>query len=193
MEADWEFQVGGDAPVIEARWAGFIDLRVTPERARDLPECLRLPGLALALERLNSQSSPVWTLKCDWWPVSEPIDADELNAPPGRSVSLVSSYVDLLSSTDQRWSSPLIVEDICKLFCRLLKPLPLMCCRVDFVIRTALIVPDRTDLGISAYVTACGASPAGAMDSLDAALRAFAETLCRAEATIKERASSSIG
>ena len=27
MEADWEFEVGGEAPVIEASWEGFIDLR----------------------------------------------------------------------------------------------------------------------------------------------------------------------
>ena len=41
MEADWEFEVGGDAPVIEACWEGFIDLRKTPERARQLPEAAR--------------------------------------------------------------------------------------------------------------------------------------------------------
>ena len=31
MEADWEFEVGGDAPVIEALWAGFVDLRSQPD------------------------------------------------------------------------------------------------------------------------------------------------------------------
>ena len=35
MEADWEFEVGGDAPVIEARWPGFVDLRRNPERAME--------------------------------------------------------------------------------------------------------------------------------------------------------------
>ena len=27
MEADWEVEVGGGAPVIEAFWPGFVDLR----------------------------------------------------------------------------------------------------------------------------------------------------------------------
>jgi hypothetical protein len=30
MEADWEFEVGGDAPVIDALWPGFVDLRLSP-------------------------------------------------------------------------------------------------------------------------------------------------------------------
>jgi len=38
MEADWEFEVGPDtaglaAPVIDACWPGFVDLRHNPERA----------------------------------------------------------------------------------------------------------------------------------------------------------------
>ena len=49
MEADWEFEVGPDAaglapPVIEAAWAGFIDLQCAPEQAGDLPEADLLPG-----------------------------------------------------------------------------------------------------------------------------------------------------
>jgi hypothetical protein len=40
MEADWEFEVGGDAPVIEAPWPGFVDLRLHPERAWQLSEAL---------------------------------------------------------------------------------------------------------------------------------------------------------
>ncbi len=39
MEADWEFEVGGDAPVIEAHWPGFVDLRQNPEQPLS---CLRL-------------------------------------------------------------------------------------------------------------------------------------------------------
>jgi hypothetical protein len=36
LEADWEFEVGGDAPVIDALWPGFVDLRLPsrPEIAR---------------------------------------------------------------------------------------------------------------------------------------------------------------
>ena len=38
MEADWEIEIGGDAPVIEAHWFGFVDLRIEPSRANELPE-----------------------------------------------------------------------------------------------------------------------------------------------------------
>ena len=44
MEADWEIEVGGKAPVIEARWPGFVDLRLHPERASQFPEAAELPA-----------------------------------------------------------------------------------------------------------------------------------------------------
>ena len=65
MEADWEIEIGGGAPIIEAHWSGLVDLRVNPERARLLPEAQQLPALCHALVRLNAPASPVWTSKCD--------------------------------------------------------------------------------------------------------------------------------
>jgi hypothetical protein len=69
MEADWEFEVEGEtaaaeapipeAPIIDACWPGFVDLRRNPERAWDLPEARQLPALAEALARLNAAASPV--------------------------------------------------------------------------------------------------------------------------------------
>src|SRR5580658_1022540 len=99
MEADWEFEVGGDGPVIEACWAGFVDLRRMPERACDLPESALLPGLAMVLQRLNSEASPFWTSKCDFWPMLEAGEfaPDELDAPPGCAAHAMSCYIDLLS------------------------------------------------------------------------------------------------
>src|SRR5208337_4431139 len=97
MEADWEFEVGGNAPVIETHWPGFVDLRQNPERARQLPEAAQLPGLAEVLAKLNAVDSPVWTSKCDVWPHLEPdeFDPDELDAPPGCSYAM-GCYIDLL-------------------------------------------------------------------------------------------------
>jgi hypothetical protein len=71
MEADWEFEVGGDAtvpeaPIIDACWSGFVDLQSAPERARLLPEASQFPALADALVKLNGVGSPVWTSKCDF-------------------------------------------------------------------------------------------------------------------------------
>jgi hypothetical protein len=67
MDIDWEVEIGGGAPVIEAHWPGFIDLRANPERITEIEEASAFPPLADLLLRLNSPNSPVWTSKCDIW------------------------------------------------------------------------------------------------------------------------------
>jgi hypothetical protein len=67
LEADWEVEVGSSAPVIEAHWQGFIDLRAQPLRIGDIAEAKAFPPLADLLLALNSSGSPVWTSKCDVW------------------------------------------------------------------------------------------------------------------------------
>ncbi len=67
MEADWEVEIGGDAPVIEAEWPGFIDLRMQPSRISDIAEATAFLPLADFLSALNQESSQVWTSKCDVW------------------------------------------------------------------------------------------------------------------------------
>jgi hypothetical protein len=180
MEADWEFEVGGDAPVIEARWPGLIDLQRTPERAWDLPEAAQLPALAEALVTLNSAPSSVWTSKCDFWEHLEPdaFDPGELDAPSGCFAHAMGCYIDLLPKRDQAWPLPGMAADRCRKVCSLLHEIPLRCCRVDLVIRRAYITADLTDLGITAYLTSCGASPAEAVRTLQAVLAAFADAFC---------------
>jgi hypothetical protein len=180
LQADWEFEVGGDAPVIDALWQGFVDLRQAPERVRDLPEAAQLPGLDAALLRLNSETSPVWTSKCDFWPVLEleEFDADELDAPPGCSAHVLSCYIDILPKADRAWSLPQPAEGACKQLCGLLGSAPIRCCRVDLVVRRARIAPDRMDLGITAYLTACGPSCVEAARTLETVLAAFADAIC---------------
>jgi hypothetical protein len=188
MEADWEFEVGGDAPLIEALWPGFIDLQRFPERAPQLPEACELPTMAEALARLNGVGSQVWTSKCDVWTVTDrdEFDPDELDAPPGSETHAIACYIDLLPRNDDspnnlQWSSPEMTEDICKLVCSLLGAVPLRCCRVDLVIRRAFIAPDRMadgmGFGLTAYLTACGPSPAEATLTLQVALAAFTDAL----------------
>lgn len=186
MEADWEFEVGGDAPVIEACWPGFVDLRLAPERACELPEAAELPALAASLQTLNGNGSPVWTSKCDLWSALEPngFDPDELDAVPSCSAHVTSCYVDLLARSDQQWSNPHLIQAACKRVCSLLGSVALRCCRVDLVVRNALVTPDRMELGITAYVTACGATMASARNVLESALAALAHALC-AQSTLQ--------
>lgn len=186
MEADWEFEVGGDAPVIDACWPGFVDLRWSPEIAGDLPDRLRtlqevaqFPALAAALERLNSQRSPVWTSKCDFWPALEPseFDSDELDAEAGCCAHAMGCYIDLLPRGGQQWSSPQAAAVACKQVCASLHAVPLRNCRVDLIIRRAIVSPGRADHGITAYITACGPTAGRAKDALEDALHAFAHAL----------------
>jgi hypothetical protein len=180
LQADWEFEVGVDAPVIDTLWPGFVDLRVTPERVSDLPEAVQFPGLAAALKRLNAAHSSVWTSKCDFWPVLQPedFDADELDAPPDCSAHAMGAYIDLLPKSDRAWSPPHLAEAECKRLCGLLSAVPLRCCRADLVIRRAVIGLDGAELGITAYITTCGATVVDASRTLEAALAAFANALC---------------
>jgi hypothetical protein len=180
MEADWEFVVGGDAPVIDACWPGFVDLRHAPERAWELAEAAQLAALAATLAKLNAPASPVWTAKCDYWPRLEvgEFDPDELDAPTGCADVALGCYIDLLLSGGQQWALPEQAEGWCKRICVLLRAMPLHCCRVDLVIRRAFVTPQLTGLGVTAYLTACGASSAEAESTLDAALARFADALC---------------
>jgi hypothetical protein len=179
MEADWEFEIGGDAPVIEARWSGFVDLREHPHQARELTEARQLLGLADALARLNAPSSPVWTSKTD---VFDPgsLDTDELDATREEAKHAIACYVDLLMRSDQQWSCPLQAERYCRALCEDLRDIPLRCCRVDLVVRRALIDPERDDLGATAYFTACGRSDGDARACLAECLAAFTAAIVTA-------------
>lgn len=185
MEADWEFEVGGDAPVIEAHWPGFVDLQISPERTSHLPETVQCPGLAEALTKLNAAGSPVWTSKCDFWPhlKTDEFDPGELDAEPGSLTHVMGCYIDLLPRSSRLWARPAMAADRCGQVCSLLHGVPVNCCRADLVIRLALIAPDPadqelTDLGITAYLTACGESLAVAQRTLQVALAAFSDAFC---------------
>lgn len=210
MEADWEIEVGAGSPVIQGRWPGFVDLRVHPERASQLPEATELPALAQALRLLNSANSPVWTSKCDVFTIAETVemDPDELDAPLGSTSHAIGGYVDLLPRSESKWDLPANAAADCKQLCALLHAIPLRCCRVDLVLREAIVWPASFDparvdvpvapaanepassaaanlpLGITAYFTACGASHDAATRAFERALVEFARVLS-AQSTLK--------
>jgi len=177
MEADWEIEIGGSAPVIDAFWTGFEDLRRSPERAGVLPETRELSGLAEALVRLNAGTSSVWTSKCDVWELEE-LDPDELDAPIGSAVNGIACYIDLLPRQDGDWADPVQAQEWCKGICASIRAIPLGACRLDLVIRRAVIAPDdRNSLGITAYLSACGPNRGAAIVVLQSALAVFAGSI----------------
>jgi hypothetical protein len=172
MECDWEFEIAPDAPVIDAAWPDRLDLRAHPERASELPEAQALPGLSDALGLLNARDATVWTSKCDVW-TPEAFDPDELDAEPGQGTESLACYIDLLPATGM-WLTMDEVAAWCRELCSALRTHPLRQCRADLVIRRAFFTADQTGLGITAYLTACGATSSLAQESLSAAVTLFA-------------------
>jgi len=180
VEADWEVEIGPGAPIIDARWDGFVDLRRAPQLARNLPEVENLPTLEGALVRLNSAQSPVWTAKCDVWQLTErdAIDPYEMAAPPESALHGWGCYIDLLPRSDQQWIVPEMAVSTCKYLCGVLHEIPQPCCRADLVIRRAMIAPAHTNLGITAYLTACGPTKPEANGILQMALGRLVDAVC---------------
>jgi hypothetical protein len=140
--------------------------------------------LAAFLEQLNAAASPVWTSKCDVWPVVDfaEFDPDELDAPPGSATHAMGCYIDLLPRIAQRWGQPDYAVAGCKQMCIQLYGVPLRCCRVDLIVRQAVIgqslpASNPMSLGITAYLTACGPSEFDADNTLGDALVAFGDAL----------------
>jgi hypothetical protein len=178
MECDWEFEIAPDAPVIDAAWPERVDLRAHPEEAASLAETQALPGLVGTLQLLNMLDSPVWTSKCDVW-TPEAIDPDELDAEPGQGTEAIACYIDLLPASGM-WLTMDEVGEWCRELCSALRTHALRQCRADLVIRRAFFTADWTGLGITAYLTACGATSSLAQESLSAAVTLFAGSVRKA-------------
>ncbi len=57
MEADWEVEIGGEdgdsAPIIDALWPGFIDLRRFPDRVAEITEAAGFPRALQVAHRIK--------------------------------------------------------------------------------------------------------------------------------------------
>jgi hypothetical protein len=180
MEADWDVEIGPGAPIIEACWAGFVDLRRNPNLARQLPEAAQFPLLANSLIRLNRADSPLWTSKCDLWPLLDPgeLDPYEMESTPQQALHGVACYIDLLPRDTQIWLDADSAIAWSKSVCSRLRQTPLNSCRTDLIVRSANLSPQQTGVGITAYLSACGPTPHQANRTLGSALAHFADVLC---------------
>ena len=179
MEADWEVEIGSEAPVIDALWPGFIDLRSEPQRIVEIEEARQFPPLTEALLQMNKSCSPAWTSKCDLWtpdPRLQQWDADEMDATPIESVIALACYIDLLPRDASLFAGLTEAETWVRSTVRGLRETVCRCCRADLVIRRAFQA-DREGLGITMYITACGADLETARKSLSGALTALGKTI----------------
>jgi hypothetical protein len=176
MECDWEVEIAPDAPVIDAAWDGHVDLRRTPGRIKEICETAQFPALHDALIQLNSPASPVWTVKCDVW-IPESFDADEMDADPETAISGLACYIDLIPIDNRTCSTLDAVVDWCRCLTLNLRTRPSRQCRVDAIVRRACTATNVEGLGVTAYVSACGASPRDASRALSVALATLADSI----------------
>jgi hypothetical protein len=180
LQADWEIEIGGDAPVIDASWPGFMDLRNRPGRAAALPEVRLLPQLAPALVHLNTPHSPFFTAKCDVWPLDQ-IDPLEFEASSESSSFALACYIDMVPRDPELWPRHEQAIAWCEGLCARLHVATLPNCRADLILRRAIVAPDRHTYGLTAYLSACGARAEAAHTQLAAALAAFVDAVASAD------------
>jgi hypothetical protein len=183
MEADWEIEIAADAPVIDALWSGFLDLRINPDAVAALEEVQRLSALGNTLLHINGsipgqsqrRTNLFWTSKCDLW-IPEWIDHDEMEASEAESAFALACYIDLIPQDNGLFASLPELESKARQIIPSLRTKPVYCSRIDLILRQA-IAGDRHGYGITAYITACGPAHAAVEQTIEAALRALVEAI----------------
>jgi hypothetical protein len=184
LEADWEVEIGGSAPIIEAHWPGFIDLHAEPQRITEIAEATKFPPLADLLFFLNSAGSPVWTSKCDIW---EP------------EPSALACYVDLLPRRGGLFADWEQAEAFCRVLINRITPRfvpagelqpgrhPILvgsdssnsAANLTLVVRRA--VTEHSDgFGVTAYFSADADCSPNTATAIAAAMVAFSNALAKA-------------
>lgn len=180
MLADWSAECSPEDPVLVVPWSDpsdphcrFVDLREEPYELDSLPEAERFPALRNALRSLNAPRSPVFTAKCDSWPVTDPDDLARLHAElgvcpefdqaldPGLAAAAHSSYIDLLWRDRSLFASRHQHEHLADRLTRRAAPLPLPFALLECTIRPALLdlTTPQEGFALTFYVHALGADP----------------------------------
>lgn len=170
MEADWEVEIGGGAPVIEAAGPGWIDLRAEPERLSEIAEAASFASMGKLLTALNAPASPLWTSKCDLWQ---------------EETGELACYVDLLPVEGRVFGEWQQAEIFCRAYVARLGCISLpevgaaandFETSVTLVIRAA-VAGGAEGFGITAYLSAGSTAQADAAAALTSAMDAFADAL----------------
>ena len=192
MLSEWSVECSADDPVLVVPWSDpsdktgnrrFIDLRENPYDLDHLPEAEHFPPLMHALRALNAARSPVFTAKCDAWP----LDAEELEAlrldldvMAEEAPNGFGSYIDLLWRERSLFASFHMQEQILHRLTRHAAPLEHPYAMLDCVLRPAMVdlAGPQEGFAVSLYVKAVGhdaqaaeANWAAALDAVVARLR----------------------
>jgi hypothetical protein len=190
MLLTWSVECGAEDPVIVVPWADpddpagarFVDLRENPYELDQIAEAEQHPPLTQALRALNAMRSPVFTSKCDAWPM----DAGELEAAhheldplPAETPNGFMSYIDLIWRERTPFVSFHLQEQLLHRLARLLEPLDHPYAFVDCVLRPALVdlTVAQEGFAVTLYVKALGTDAPHAYEQWARALEAVVPIL----------------
>jgi hypothetical protein len=195
MVADWSVACSAEDPVLVVPWsvaesvseagepggrsaADFVDLRENPYDLDQIPEAEQHPPLMQALRALNAPRSPVFTAKCDAWP----LDGQELEelrleldvSREGQEAAALgfASYIDLVWRDRTIFASFHQSEQLLHRLARLAAPIDQPRAMLDCVLRPAMLdlTGPREGFAISLYIKALG-------PDIEAARQVWAEAL----------------
>ncbi len=191
MLSEWSAECSGDDPVLVVPWSDpsdstgnrrFIDLRENPYDLDHLPEAEHFPPLMHALRALNATRSPVFTAKCDAWPLDiEELDAlrAELDVAADEGAAGFGSYIDVLWRERSLFASFHLQEQMLHRLTRHAVPLEHPYAMLDCIIRPAMVdlTGPQEGFAVSLYVKALGHDAQAAEENWASALDAVVALL----------------
>ena len=149
MLAEWSVECSAEDPVLVVPWkdpdgnAAFVDLRANPYDFDAIPEAEQYPPLMQALRALNATRSPVFTAKCDAWPLdarrTRASATESRHAAPPKPPTGFASYIDLVWRERSLFTSFPQHEQMLRRLARLAAPLDHPAAALDCVLRPAFL------------------------------------------------------
>ena len=183
MLSEWSAECGAEDPVLVVPWSSpdgvlhWVDLRHNPDALDAIAEADEYPALLASLRALNGTRSPVYTAKCDAWPMDadelENLRADLMLDPEVAQAGFI-SYTDLLWRERSVFISRPRMEGMLYRIDRMASELPHSLAKLECVLRPAVADLDGTNaegFAVTVYVKAAGVDEIEAAERWDAALR----------------------
>jgi hypothetical protein len=191
MLSEWSVECSADDPVLVVPWSDpadpsgnrrFIDLRENPYDLDHLPEAEHYPPLMHALRALNATRSPLFTAKCDAWPLEgEELDALQLNLDVlvDDTAAGFGSYIDILWRERSLFTSFHQQEQLLHRLTRRAAALDHPAAMLDCVLRPALVdlTGPQEGFAVSLYVKALGHDHQSAEENWASALESIVGVL----------------
>jgi len=195
MLVEWSAECSADDPVLVVPWSDptdptgnrrFLDLREDPYELDHLEEAAQYAALMHALRALNASRSPVFTAKCDAWPLTPKDNRDEiehlrynLDQIPEDTPAGFTSYIDILWRERSLFASFHQQEQLLHRLARLSTPLDHPFAMIDCTLRPALLdlTGPQEGFAVSLYVKALGHDQNAGQENWAAALQAIVAVL----------------